>query len=340
MKLDFEITERDYRTFYKQYYSAIVRQRIVSIVVSSVLVGIIVCNFWVSWQTFVVATLAFALFLLACYCLIPYMSAIVRLKRDVALGEVKQELKSVSIIDGGLQVEGSSGIKLLKWTSIKRAYTIDSFVVLQLVGSHFLIIPKRSFDSDNELVNFLGEVNCKAIYVGGAARTCKRPPYLLGILCLIPLIGLFVGIVFIILGITRFKDRWFTLIGVFGVVFTIGIYSFLIYSAKNSKVFESGFTQISQQNLNDLVKSIEFYKIQNGTYPDSLPQLVDGKSMIFISDPVQQSKYGKEAYFNYEKRGDRYRLFSAGKDGIPDTADDLYPQISVKDSSKIGLILK
>lgn len=340
MKIEFEISESDYRTFYKQYYSPIVRQHTVSIVVSSVLVGIIVCNFWVSWQSFIIAALAFCFFLLACCYLIPYKLALVRLNRDIASGKFKHGLKSVSITNEGLQIDGSSDVKIIKWTSVTRANNITGFIKLQLVGNHFLIIPKRSFDSDDELVNFLGELNYKVVCAGGAASTSKRAPYLLGILCLIPVVGIFVGIVFIILGITRFKDKWFTLIGVFGVVFTVILYSILFYASRNSKVYEEGFSQISQQELNDLVKSIEFYKMQNGSYPDCLPQLQDGKSMMFINDPIQPNKNGKEVYFNYEKRGERYRLFSSGKDGVPNTADDLYPQLSVSDSSKIGLILK
>ena len=43
-------------------------------------------------------------------------------------------------------------------------------------------------------------------------------------------------------------------------------------------------------------------------------------------------------YYNYEKVGDKYILYSSGQDGIPETKDDLYPQITINDSSNIGLI--
>jgi len=45
-----------------------------------------------------------------------------------------------------------------------------------------------------------------------------------------------------------------------------------------------------------------------------------------------------DSYYNYKKIGDRYLLFSSGQDGIPNTKDDLFPQIKITDSSKIGLI--
>jgi hypothetical protein len=43
-------------------------------------------------------------------------------------------------------------------------------------------------------------------------------------------------------------------------------------------------------------------------------------------------------YYNYQKIGDKYLLFSSGQDGIPNTKDDLFPQITITDNSKIGLI--
>ncbi len=45
-----------------------------------------------------------------------------------------------------------------------------------------------------------------------------------------------------------------------------------------------------------------------------------------------------EVFYNYEKIGDKYSLFSSGQDGIPNTKDDLFPQVTITDSSKIGLI--
>lgn len=46
----------------------------------------------------------------------------------------------------------------------------------------------------------------------------------------------------------------------------------------------------------------------------------------------------KNSYYNYEKVGDKYLLFSSGQDGIPNTKDDLFPQVEISNSSKIGLI--
>jgi len=39
----------------------------------------------------------------------------------------------------------------------------------------------------------------------------------------------------------------------------------------------------------------------------------------------------------YQKLGDKYILFSVGIDGIPNTSDEIYPVLSVQDSTKFGV---
>ena len=166
----------------------------------------------------------------------------------------------------------------------------------------------------------------------------KRPPYLLGLLCLIPLVGAFVGLGLLLYGIFKYKDKWLIMIGAFGIVFTIVIYSSLFYGMKHSDVFKQGFASISQLQLTSLVKSIEFYKLQNGSYPDSLPQLLESDALTPINDPLVMSPFNSNSHFKYYRVGEKYRLFSSGIDGIPGTKDDLYPRVRITDSSKIGLI--
>jgi hypothetical protein len=39
-------------------------------------------------------------------------------------------------------------------------------------------------------------------------RTKSKLPYLLGFLCLIPLVGAFVGLDLLLYGLIRYKDKW------------------------------------------------------------------------------------------------------------------------------------
>jgi hypothetical protein len=156
---------------------------------------------------------------------------------------------------------------------------------------------------------------------------------------LIPLVGGFVGIGLIILGIFKYRDRKLILIGSFALFFTIAIYGSMFYYILYSDIVAKGTVPVSQQFLNNLVKNIEFYKTINGAYPDSLEQLIKNNEMTYINDPLLFRRPGtKNTKFNYKKIGSKYTLFSSGLDRIPNTPDDIYPNISISDSSKFGLI--
>lgn len=94
-------------------------------------------------------------------------------------------------------------------------------------------------------------------------------------------------------------------------------------------------------HLNSLVKDIEFYKLQHGQYPDSLQQLLEKDKVVFIYDPLLEVGKGTpDAKFNYRKIGDQYTVFSSGIDRVANTSDDIYPEVVISDSSKIGFTRK
>jgi hypothetical protein len=90
--------------------------------------------------------------------------------------------------------------------------------------------------------------------------------------------------------------------------------------------------------LNSLVKNVEFYKLQHGQYPDNLQQLLEDDKLAPITDAIQSVQGRENSYYNYQRSGNKYLLFSSGQDGLPNTKDDLYPQVTIGDSSKIGLV--
>lgn len=166
----------------------------------------------------------------------------------------------------------------------------------------------------------------------------SKPPYLLGLICIIPLVGLFVGLGLLLYGLLKYKDKWLSIIGAAGIVWTIIFYATLFYAGKNATVFRKGFEGIAQMQLNSLVKNIEYYKLIHGQYPDSLKQLKNDDKFVSIDDPSQGMSAKGAVFYNYEKMGDQYLLFSSGQDGLPHTKDDLFPQVTTAERSKIGLI--
>ena len=106
----------------------------------------------------------------------------------------------------------------------------------------------------------------------------------------------------------------------------------------HGSVYNKGLSDLSQMQLNNVVKNIEYYKLSHGQYPDSLSQLSIDDKFAPIIDPLQNKKKKGLSYYNYEKINDRYLVYSSGIDGIAKTKDDLFPNIAMNDSSKIGLI--
>ena len=156
-----------------------------------------------------------------------------------------------------------------------------------------------------------------------------------GWLGLIPLVGGVVGIGLIILGTFKYRDRKLIIIGVADLFFTVAIYSSMIYYFSYSDAGGKSFVQTSQMFLNGVVKELEFYKLKNGFYPDSLEQLPTNQDIFSIYDPILSRRPGtKETKFNYKKTGDTYILFSSGLDRIPNTKDDIYPTETLNNISK------
>jgi hypothetical protein len=164
-------------------------------------------------------------------------------------------------------------------------------------------------------------------------QNISKPPYWLGLLGLIPLIGFFVGIGLLLYGIIKYKSKKLIIIGIACMIYTIIVYLTIFYVGFKSKVFSEMWKEHAQMQLNTLVKHIEYYKLENGTYPDSLQQLESKDEFIFLTDPTQSMG----TYYNYKNLGDKYLLFSSGTDRIPNTEDDIFPEVS-PNNKNIGWI--
>jgi type II secretory pathway pseudopilin PulG len=149
--------------------------------------------------------------------------------------------------------------------------------------------------------------------------------YLVGILGLIPLLGVIVGVVLIILGIAAYGSWKLIVIGSAGILWSVVLYGSLFYFGFYSSVGRSVWASIAQKNLTDCAHALELYKLEYGDYPDSLQQLYKKNNFAFISDPTQIGR--KSTYLRYAHYGDHYTLYSVGVDGIANTRDDIYPAI-------------
>jgi hypothetical protein len=171
-------------------------------------------------------------------------------------------------------------------------------------------------------------------------------PFVLGGLSFIPLIGVIFGIITLTWGATTSKvgGRKLAMIGASGIAFTFIIYGALFYFGvmQRDGVYDELRSQLGEATLTSLVQAIEFYKVQNGEYPENLEILRESlpeNSLVFIIDPTDVNA-GEQRYFHYALEGDsNYYLLGVGPDGVPYTSDDLVPHMEISPGSNIGLLI-
>lgn len=337
MKIEFQCTVNDYKRFNWLYAKANAQKLIPLIILLPLLIGFYAAGKPFNWTAFIIGWGLSALVLIALFFFYPYFSGRRRLQKIISAEPKYVEKKKWHISEEGLSSPESD--QIVKWDGITSVQSNPEFVWLTYADKTLSVVPVSAFSSPVERINFIGFAQKEITKNGGRYpfKKAEKPPYALGILCLIPLIGAIAGMIFIFLGMAKYKDKWFTLIGVAGVLITVIVYSSLFYFSRNSQTAREGFGEISQTYLNSLVSKIEFYKTENGKYPDSLQQLKKGKEIVLIHDPVQINKGNKENLFFYQRDSSRYKLFSRGQDGKPYTEDDLFPQVSENAVDKIGL---
>lgn len=172
-------------------------------------------------------------------------------------------------------------------------------------------------------------------------------PYVLGGASFIPGIGIIFGIIAITWGLVTKKHggKKLAIIGACGIGLSAIIYGSLFYFGFviRGGVYDDLRAELSKNTITSLVQTIEFYKIQNGNYPDSLEVLkksLPEDSIVFVHDPAVVQIGGEPRYYHYEKIDqDHYYLLGVGLDGQPYTSDDVLPNIEINQNSDVGLLI-
>ena len=173
-------------------------------------------------------------------------------------------------------------------------------------------------------------------------------PFVLGGMSFIPGIGIIFGVAAAIWGIFTKKEggRKLAIVGGAGIAFSVVLYSSLFYFGflQRGGVYDDLRVKLSETNLTALVPAIEFYRIQNGKYPDSLEDLQKSQpenSTVFVFDPTDIKAAKQSRYFYYEVPDkDHYYLLGVGPDGQPFTSDDQYPTVKSTTEGTIGFLKK
>jgi len=355
MEVTVQPEREDYFSFNKYiFFSESIARRISAIFIISLFLEILLQTIGLTGLGIFLNIVIYVLLLAAISSILlftPYLIAISKLKKRLAIDNKPIEERKIKLTEAGIEITSVNGdIQLLKYQSLNRMGINNDCIYFGFFGNKHYIIPIRSFSTGIDAANFYGFMRQEWARVNPASNikpnsiaqvVPKTPSYLyfLGLLGLIPIIGGIVGIVLVSLGIILYRNKILSLIGSACVLFTVIICSFLFLATNlNKNILNNSRKEIASSQLNELVKSIEFYKMQNGVYPDSLQEIRKDNTFEFIYDPMGAKRGKRGIPYQYWKIGNKYTLFSVGVDGIPLTDDDIYPAIGMNDTAKFGLI--
>jgi hypothetical protein len=280
------------------------------------------------------------LILLAVGFLFPYLILRIRLFKALRTRPEILESTSFEITESGILIKSDSITGEWNWKTVKKFEHDGGYIFIKSTNKKQVIfIPDSAFQSVQEADLFFETMlQYYKLATGFQRIKSGKHLYYFGLLGILPNIGLISGFVLLYKGLFTYEDRKLAWIGGAGVLFTIAfwiILSNLVFSETWNLKAKGDYTRC---NMNSLVKEIEFFNLQNGTYPDSLSQLRRGGEFLILQDSFNKANKNGEGFFCYRKIRNKYTLYSVGEDGKPNTGDDIYPDITKGDTVRLGLI--
>jgi hypothetical protein len=334
MQVMFQTTKADYKSFFHLYFfNHTIGKRLLFISLFALFIGSLrEPDETFKWSSFCFKTIVAAILGFLLIAVIPYLFTKIRF-RNAYKKQPNTGPEKMSLEEQGITIWSNEVSLFWRWETLNKAGIVNRYLYFTLFTNELYIIPISAFQSGNEAVNFVAIIknNIQNTKHDNNQRRIRNLHYW-GLLGFVPNIGFIAGIILTIKGL-RNNSKSLIGIGVADMLFTICFWVMFMRLAPISE----GFSKVSQMQLNSLVKDIEFYKLQHGQYPDSLPQLVQENQLAPIVDPIQTNLNRKNINYQYQKTGSRYNLFSLGVDGIAHTRDDLVPEVNI-DSTRLGLI--
>jgi hypothetical protein len=162
----------------------------------------------------------------------------------------------------------------------------------------------------------------------------------------IPLIGIFTGIICIVIAVAGKKSNSKLLggLGFAGIMFSVVLYGSMFYKMFNDETFSKGFESHAISAMTSLVRHIEYYKLQHSAYPESMAALRENLKegeMVFsfdMSGPLNFEGQQRDFYYEVINEGANYLLFGVGQDSVAFTVDDIFPIIDPEKDNNIGWV--
>ncbi|MBO5754196.1 MAG: type II secretion system protein GspG [Proteobacteria bacterium] len=83
--------------------------------------------------------------------------------------------------------------------------------------------------------------------------------------------------------------------------------------------------KIANTQLIQFKESCKMYRIQYKKFPENLEALVNTPDGISLVDEVPEDPWGNQ--YNFEKSGNKIKIYSSGPDALPNTEDDIVENI-------------
>lgn len=162
----------------------------------------------------------------------------------------------------------------------------------------------------------------------------------------IPLIGVLTGIICILNAVIarRPNSKLLGLLGFCGIMFSVILYGVILPSMFKNTDIAKQFEPHAISAMTSMVRNIEYIKLQNGAYPESMEEIrasfKEGE-MVFsydVSGPLTMTDTPRDFYYEVINSGSNYLLLGMGADATPFTADDIYPLIDPAKDKNIGWV--
>lgn len=327
MKLEFEISKSDYKKAYKEYLISAYRKNIWYYLLISVAAVLSVSGFPINWTNFIIFCPIILILLILAYSIPSFYN----IRKNNKLINSDSKFLGKKIIETSergfvISTDNPEIINEYMWGSIKRIVNLQNFVFLVLTDKRSILINKATIDNI-DIINFI-ELQKQGKFLVPLRQFKPSNPYAIGLLGIIPNVGVVVGIILLIMGFKR-NDKKFIYVGIADIAFTVIFWLLFIQFLRSSGDFKKAEINSTNYLLTELVKEIKLYKNKNGVYPDSLAVLSSEGKLLFTHEVFSDFKLfgkSKEVDFFYQKLHDDFILKSYGPDRLLNTKDDIIPK--------------
>ncbi|MDB5146657.1 MAG: hypothetical protein JWQ57_677 [Mucilaginibacter sp.] len=288
MQIEYQTSKRDYFDFLIIQIKEFFRKSAVFITLGSLYIGIVIAGTPFNWLTFISSSITFLVVIVLTFFFISYLKLWYALNRSTKTPTSYTDNKILETTEEGLTITyNSTNVNIsLKWQQIVSVHSTQKLIYLKLSDKTIFFIPKRYFSVETE-IQFLEILENRFSktefwFKNELLAQKNKPPYWMGFLCIIPIVGAITGVVLIVNGFSKYKNKWLIMMGAGGIAFTFLFYHFMFFTESSRKLWVPN----AQMELNSLIKSVEFYKLQHGSYPDSIGQIVKDDKMAFVDDLI------------------------------------------------------